>query len=183
MSTRGKYVVLRPSIDDRQNGVREALAKWRLRCPSPTIGDYFEHDNQRWTVIGFDRRHVPNRPARVVALVIESACHTCGEEYEIALTPWHLSPSPSCPRHAGAYEAARRQMLHQDGLPHKLREMLSEAALVRESMSQADFAAAALPLVKGKRREQKLADAIRNLAKRNQLPDGVTLTPSGFRFD
>lgn len=61
--------------------------------------------------------------------------------------------------------------------------MLEELSLVRESMSQADFAALALPLVPGRRKAQKLGDTLRRMAKRDQLPDGVTLTPSGFRFD
>lgn len=70
-----------------------------------------------------------------------------------------------------------------DGLPFRLHALLRDLSLVRAEITQPDFAALALPLVPGRRKPEKLAQALRRMAKRNQLPEGVTLTPSGFRFD
>lgn len=170
------------SVVDRQNRIREALARWRWDNPRPVVGDYFEQAGQRWTVVGFEHRHVADRATELRALVLESRCCVCGERYTISLPRWKLSPSPSCPTHAAEHVASRPSIM-PDGLPFRLHALLRDLSLVRAEITQPDFAALALPLVPGRRKPEKLAQALRRMAKRNQLPEGVTLTPSGFRFD
>lgn len=173
--------MLKPSKVARQNRIREVLARWRSSNPRPGLGDYFEQDGQRWSVVGFEHRHLPNKASELIALVLESQCRVCSAQFVISLPHGKLSPSPNCQACAKAWNESKGAMLPK-ALPAKLRTLLEELAILRSSITSEDFAALALPLVPGKRKTQKLGDALRRMERRGQFPEGVTLTPVGFTF-
>lgn len=178
----GRLQPMKPSLNMRQNLVRDALARWRWANPRPALGDYFEHEDQRWTVVGFEQRHMPNLAPEMRALVLESSCHACAARYTISLPRWKLSPSPCCHACAAEHTTSQPKIL-PDGLPFRLHALLRDIAIIKDAISSADFTALALPLVPGRRKPQKLRQALKRMEQRGQFPEGVTLTPTGFRFD